>query len=328
MLILGLLLHLSCKKKQEQPPYQEPALSSKEFAVIQNPNFNGCGKLTYTGAKDAIKKYKPRNVEVTVKLAPPPTADSTLSPRSAQINTVLQQLKDKVDGILLDPVDEIALIRPVKQASSQDIPVVIFNSNLADSSYPFRYFENDSLTGAIAATFTADIIDRSGNMLLIRYMEDNPRTKTIEDVFFTTLTRDFPGIRLLNNNGGEQYAGPSAETAYHIAENLLILYPQVTVVFCSHESLTKGILNAVRDINKSHEIKIVGPGTGTKLLSALEESELGGIILPNCYDMGYEAMKHLLSSTTPEFRQTSIAAKMLVPDDLQNPDIQKMKLAE
>src|SRR4051812_45787524 len=55
--------------------------------------------------------------------------------RQSQIDTVETFIDRKVDGIVLAPLDDTALRKPVRDAKNSNIPVVIFDSGLKGSDF-------------------------------------------------------------------------------------------------------------------------------------------------------------------------------------------------
>jgi ribose transport system substrate-binding protein len=66
--------------------------------------------------------------------------------------TVVENLvTSKVDGICLAPVDSQALVGAVKHAREENVPVVIFDSGLADESIIVSYVATDNYNGGVLA---------------------------------------------------------------------------------------------------------------------------------------------------------------------------------
>jgi len=75
--------------------------------------------------------------------------------RDAQISVVENILVRQVDGIVLAPLDDVALRRPVDQAMRNNIPVVIFDSGLQGDNYVSYVATDNFRAGQLAGEHMA-----------------------------------------------------------------------------------------------------------------------------------------------------------------------------
>ena len=68
--------------------------------------------------------------------------------RAGQINVVEDMINRRVDGIVLAPLDNKALVRPVEEAVAENIPVVIIDSPLLGGGY-VSYIATDNYKGGV-----------------------------------------------------------------------------------------------------------------------------------------------------------------------------------
>ena len=71
--------------------------------------------------------------------------------RDMQINVVQDFKTKKVNGIVLAPLDAIALVRSVKEAKDAGIPTVIFDSGLSEPDATVAYVATDNYKGGVLA---------------------------------------------------------------------------------------------------------------------------------------------------------------------------------
>jgi ABC-type sugar transport system substrate-binding protein len=144
------------KKLLHPAQYQEgddqpPANPKYRLAVIPKGTTHEFWKSVHAGASQAAKEAG--NVEIFWK-GPLQENDT-----DGQINVVQEFITKKVDGIVLAPLDSQALIAVVKDAKSQGIPTVIFDSALADQSDIVSYVATDNYDGgALAARRLAEVL--------------------------------------------------------------------------------------------------------------------------------------------------------------------------
>jgi ribose transport system substrate-binding protein len=254
--------------------------------------------------------------------------------RAQQITVVEDFISRGVDGIVLAPLDERALQRPVQDAVREKIPVIVIDSGLLGSDY-ISYVATDNYKGGVmAARRLAELLGRRGEIFLIRYQEGSASTTQREQGFLDTLKAEAPGMTLLVQ---DQYAGSTTESAYQVAENLISRFPGVKGIFCPNESSTFGALRALQESGLAGKVAFVGFDASPKLVQGLRDGHIQGLILQNPVKMGYLGVRlmslHLRGQTiertidtgvylvTGENMDTAEIKALLSPDFSRFPNI-------
>jgi ribose transport system substrate-binding protein len=212
--------------------------------------------------------------------------------RAQQITVVEDFISRGVDGIVLAPLDDRALMRPVQDAVREKIPVVIIDSALQGSDFVSYVATDNYKGGVLAARRLGELLRGKGRIFLIRYQEGSASTVQREAGFFDTLTGEFPDIVLLVK---DQYAGATTETAYQLAENLISRFPDVDGVFAPNESSTFGTLRALQASGLAGKVVFVGFDSSPKLVQGLRDGHLQGLVLQNPAKMGYLGVKTIVA---------------------------------
>jgi ribose transport system substrate-binding protein len=195
-----------------------------------------------------------------------------------------------VNGIVLAPLDDRALCRPVQDAVRENVPVVIIDSALQGEDYISFVATDNYKGGVMAARRMGELIEGKGDIFLIRYQEGSASTTKRENGFLDTITSEFPDISLLVQ---DQYTGATTETAYQLAENLLGRFPEVDGIFCPNESSTFGTLRALQESGLAGKVKFVGFDSSPKLIQALRDGHIHGLVLQDPMKMGYLGVKQM-----------------------------------
>jgi ribose transport system substrate-binding protein len=255
--------------------------------------------------------------------------------REAQISVVENIITRGVDGIVLAPLDDTALRRPVDEAMQNGIPVVIFDSGLQGDNY-ISYVATDNFkAGQLAGQYMAKLLDGKGNVEVLRYAEGSDSTTKREDGFLDAI-QAFADIEIVTSN---QYGGVTTESALQAAENLLSRFGgnegnlQIDGIFCATEPTALGILRALQNAGFAGKIKFVGFDSSEKMIDALRAGELSGFVVQNPMKIGYLGVKtlveHIRGRQVPRRIDTgSVFVTMENIDqpeihDLLNPDISK-----
>lgn len=243
--------------------------------------------------------------------------------RAQQIQVVEDFISRRVDGLVLAPLDDRALMRPVDEAMAEGIPVVIIDSNLQGQNYVSFVATDNYQGGVLAARRLGEVMSGRGKIFLIRYLEGSASTTFREQGFLDAVTKEFPGLEILVK---DQYAGTTTESAYQLVENLLSRYPQVEGIFAPNESSTFGALRALQDSGLAGQVKLVGFDSSEKLIQALRKRELHGLVLQDPMKMGYLGVKVLVDylEGRPVEKRIDTGVRVATPDNMDEPEIKRL----
>ncbi len=306
------LLLSACRQKEAVKSGKAKIL---QIAVIPKGTTHEFWKSVHAGALKAAGELG--NVNIIWK--GPQKEDD----RESQITVVDDFISRGVDGIVLAPLDNVALKNPVRDASKAGIPVVIIDSGLEGEYHKSFVATNNFEAGKMAGRHMGALLGGKGQLLVMRYMEGSASTMKRENGFLEVIRDEFPQINILSDN---QYAGPTTETALARAENLLIRFPQVEAVYCPNESSTFGMLKALQDIDKAGAIKFVGFDASEGLVRALSQGQIQALIVQNPMkmgQMGVEAMVKTLRGDTVQ-KVIDTGAEIITRENMNQPDMQTL----
>ena len=303
----------ACAKRSSDAPAPGQARKLR-IAVIPKGTTHEFWKSIHAGA---VRAEKELGVEVIWK--GPQKEDD----RAQQITVVEDFISRGVDGIVLAPLDDRALVRPVQDAVREKIPVVIIDSGLQGSDYASYVATDNYQGGVLAARRLGELLRGKGRIFIIRYQEGSASTTQREAGFLDTVTRDFPGIEILVR---DQYAGATTETAYQLAENLISRFPDVEGVFTPNESSTFGMLRALQESRLAGRVVFVGFDSSPKLIQGLRDGHIQGLVLQNPAKMGYlgvvTIVAHLRGEPVAKVIDTGVA--VATSDNMDDPDIRAL----
>jgi ribose transport system substrate-binding protein len=270
-----------------------PALAQTEkyaIAVIPKGTTHEYWKSIHAGAIKAQRELAAAGVTVEIIWKGPLKEDD----REQQVQVVENFIGRHVDGIVLAPLDNKALVAPVETAQRGKIPVVIIDSGLL-SNAPASYVATDNREGGrIAARNLGRLLGGQGRVIMLRYAIGSSSTEEREAGFLEIMQHDFPAIQLLST---DQHAGATRDTAKRVAENLLSRFgPQVTGIFACNESSAAGMLLALRDAGLAGgKVKFVAFDSGETLNAGLKAGDIQGLVVQNPFNMGYLGVKTIVA---------------------------------
>ncbi len=290
------------------------------IAVVPKGATHEHWKRVHIGAEKAAAEFTAAGVPVKVIWNSPLREDD----REQQVQLVEGFISQGISGLVLAPLDERALLRPVEEAARAGIPTVIFDSALATPNPAVSYVATENEQGGrLAAQRMGEVLGGKGRVMMLRYQEGSAATEEREHGFLDELKTKFPGVTLISS---DQYAGATRDTAKRASENLLNRYgaEQLDGIFTPNESSTAGMLLALQDIGRAGKVAFVGFDYSSSFIEPLRKGELKGFTVQNPVNMGYLSVKtmvmHLQGKDVPKTVGTGVL--MVTADNLQTPPVQ------
>ena len=192
-------------------------------------------------------------------------------------------LAQGVDGIVLAPLDDRALApgRPRREGTEDPCCHHRLGNRLAGLRQLHRHRQR-ARRGARGRA-AGDLAGRQGRRGGLALAEGSASTTAREKGFLETLAAKYPGMRVVSSN---RYGGATTESAYAASENLLSAYGSVQGVFCPNESTTFGMLRALDAAGRSGKVRFVGFDASQKLVEALGQGKIDGLVVQNPFRMG------------------------------------------
>lgn len=294
--------------------------SEYRIAVIPKGTTHSFWRSIHAGAVKAERELIEEGIQIAMTWKGPLREDD----REQQIQVVEGFLSQGMDGIVLAPLDDRALVRPVEEALNAGIPTVIIDSALDSDSIVSFVATNNAKGGELAAQHMAQLLEGKGKVLMLRYQEGSASTRNREEAFIQKVQSNFPEIDILS---ADQYAGPTRDTAKRASENLLNRYGnELDGIFCVNETSTVGMLLALQDIDKAGKVVLIGFDTNEILIDAMRQDHLQGLVVQNPFLMGYlgvqTLVKHLIGE--PVANRVDTGVVMVTPERLDDMEIKDL----
>ncbi|MCX5670105.1 MAG: substrate-binding domain-containing protein [Planctomycetota bacterium] len=216
LLLIGLagLFLAGCSGEPAKPGDADKRKASADkplkLAVIPKGTMHVFWKSVHAGAVKAEKELP----NVSIIWQGPVQEDD----RRAQIDLVETFIQKRVDGIVLAPLDDRALITPVLAAKKAGIPVVIIDSDLADPEAYVSFVATDNHKGGMmGAQCLAKLVGDKGKVILLRYQVGSASTENREKGFMEEIAKH-TGIQVVSS---DQQAWATVESAMTAAQSLL-----------------------------------------------------------------------------------------------------------
>lgn len=320
---LGAFLTACGNDKQSTPAASSSGASSTaaagpeiDIAVIPKGTTHDYWKSLHAGAIKAQEDEQAKGLNVKIIWKGPLQEDD----RNGQTDIVETFVTQGVKGIVLAPLDSEALVRPVEDAVAKNIPVVICDSAL-DSKKIASFVATDNYKGGkLAAQKLIMLTGGKAKVIVLRYAQGSASTEAREQGFFDGV-KAAPGIQIIS---GDQYAGPTVDSAQRSAENVLARYgKQADAIFTPNESSTNGMLNALKEAGLIGKVKFVGFDTSPDLMAALKAGQIDALVAQNPFYMGDESVETMVDVIQKKQVPASIdtGVSVVTKDNLTDPKI-------
>ena len=319
---VGALLALAaCGKKEETAPAagQPPQPAKLTIAVIPKGTSHVFWQSIHAGAEKAAQE-----LGVQVIWRGPLREDD----RDSQVSEVEGFVSRGVSGIVLAPLDEAALVVPVKSAKEANIPVVIMDSGLKGEDYVSFVATDNHNGGLLGGQQLAKILGGKGKVVLLRYAEGSDSTNKREQGFLDAMKAN-PGIQVLSSN---QYGGADVDGAYKKSESVLGVYKKpdgslgVDGIFTPNESTTFAMMRVLQDNGWAGKVKLVGFDASDNLVKGLRDGHIDALVLQDPVNMGYLAVKTMVQHLKGEKveRRIDTGAKVVAREEMDQPQMKEL----
>lgn len=274
-LAVGLTLATGCNKKTAANAPGAPA--RHVIAVIPKGTTHIYWQSVKAGAEAAGKEF---GYEIQWN-GPERETD-----RERQIQIIEDFIVQKVDGIVLAPLDKDALVPSVEKLAGLHVPCAIIDSAVATDQYVTFAATDNYQGGVLAARRMGEILGGKGNVIVLKYVPGSASTTDRENGFTDTLQKEFPGMKIVDSKYGQD----TVETALQAAEDMLTRNKDVQGFYACNAPTAVAALQALQSQNRP-EIKLVGFDAEQALIEGLKAGQIDALIVQNPYKMGYEGVK-------------------------------------
>jgi len=147
-------------------------------------------KAVHAGAAKASKEL---GIEIVWK---GPLKEDDLK---SQIDLVQSFTAQGISGMVLAPLNDSALVAPVKAAVLGGMPVVIFDSDLKGGAHASFVATDNRAAGRLAGEKLGELLGGKGNVVVLRYQEGSASTHNREEGFLDAI-RKFPDMKVVSDN--------------------------------------------------------------------------------------------------------------------------------
>ncbi|MEG1515606.1 MAG: sugar ABC transporter substrate-binding protein [Clostridia bacterium] len=191
---------------------------------------------------------------------------------SGQIDLVENAINAKAAAICLAPNDSNALIDVAQKVKDAGIPLIMYDTALADPTYQSAFISYDFYKqGVMAAQALGNKLGATGGTVaVINATAGNEAHMNRENGFIDTIKAEYPQISIV---GETQYCNNDSVTAMNMTYDLATAHPDLTAIYAANSMCVEGVAPAVEALNS--DIIVVACDTSDAIVQYVKD----GIIL-------------------------------------------------
>ena len=288
------------KEEDESPLIPEIDTDIKIYAGSRIAVVSKCVKGEYwkmvkKGMEDAVKEinkaygYK-KDDQITMTFEGPDNEEDV----ETQINTIDAVIAENPDVLCISASDMDSCEAQLEAAKENRIPVIAFDSNVAEKKLVKAYRGTDNVqVGKMAAYQLGSALGKMGKVAVFSAQQ---KTKSVQDRVegFMNNIGKYGDIEVVETIYSDQVDDMEASM-----KEVLEKYPTLDGVFCTNADITEMYLNLEK--SDEHDAPaLVGVDATTKQQEAIRNGEEIGCVSQQPYAMGYQTIWAAVETTAPK----------------------------
>lgn len=230
------------------------------------------------GAEKAAKEYK---VKITFE------GPETEAQIDKQIDMIQTALSKDPDALCLAALDSQAVIKYLEEAKEKGIPIIGFDSGIEGDIADATAATNNKVAAAAAADKMAELIGGKGEIALVVHDKTSITGRDRRDGFKERIEQEYKDIKIVDI----QYGDGDQLKSTDITKSILLAHPDVKGVFGANEGSAIGVLNAVKALDMTEKVVVIGYDSGKQQQDAIREGKQAGAITQDPIGIGYKAVE-------------------------------------
>lgn len=314
IMLSSVMLLAGCGSSGSNAPAPSQSSSSSSSAPAQTAQKKNVGVLIcdfsdqfqvymMNGMKDAAKKYPDINFIYQ-------DAKYDANTQTSEMENLIAQ---KVDAVILMPVDSKASIPMVQEAVKAKIPVITVNRTLDDQSLAVCYVGSDSIqSGEIEMTQMAKVLNGKGNIAILEgQMGQEPQIHR-EQGIKNVLAKN-PDIHIV----ADQAADWARDKGMSVTENWLQnKNMKIDAIVAHNDEMAIGAEKAIADAGLTGKIIVSGIDATPEALKQLKSGAQAFTVFQDAFGQGRGSIDTIAKVVSGQ----TVDKQVIIPYELVTPD--------
>ncbi|WP_406002448.1 ABC transporter substrate-binding protein [Streptomyces sp. NBC_00829] len=227
-----------------------------------------------------------------------------------QTQVVTSVTAKRPDGLLIAPVDPVAMAAPLQQAQQGGSQIALVDTSVDDPSIGLtRISSNNEQGGEKAAEALAKLVGNKGSVLILSVKPGVTTTDARIKGFKRGIAKH-PGIKLI----GPEYTNDEAARAASITTAQLSAHPDLAGVFAANVVTSEGAATGLKNAGKQGKVKIVSFDAGPKQMEDLKAGVIDALVAQDPYGIGQQGVEQVMHALLGQATTKEIATDLAVID--------------
>lgn len=189
-----------------------------------------------------------------------------------ELSNVEDLIQQKVDVLLINPVDSDAVVNAIKEANSKKIPVITLDRS-ANGGDVISHIASDNVKGGeMAAEFIAKKLNGKGNVVELEGIPGASAARDRGQGFDNGISK-YPDIKII----AKQAADFDRSKGLSVMENILQAQSKIDAVFAQNDEMALGAIKAIEGANRQGILVVGFDGTDDGL-KAIKDGKMAATI--------------------------------------------------
>ncbi|WP_099469630.1 substrate-binding domain-containing protein [Konateibacter massiliensis] len=224
------------------------------------------------GVQIAAKEY---GVDLSVRA---PELESDYERQNRMIEEAIAQ---KPDAILLSPADNEKTLPAAKKIKEAGIKLILIDSQMSEPVEDAVIATDNVKAGRKVGQLIKNLVKEDSKIAIVSHVEGTSTAIAREAGLREALGEDEKKIVDVVFSDSEY------DKAYEVTKELLQKHPDVDIIAGLNEYSAIGAARAVRDLNLTDSIKMIGFDSSTEEIQLLESGVFDGLVVQKAFNMGY-----------------------------------------
>ena len=255
-------------------------------STLNNPFF-----VTLTDGAEA--KAKELGATLTVV-----DAQDTASKQASDVEDLIQQ---KVDLILINPVDSAAVASAVESANAAGIPVITVDRSSEGGEVVSHIASDNVAGGTLAGEYLLELVGEDAKVAELEGVAGSSAARDRGEGFNKAIEGKLDVV-------AKQTANFNRAEGLTVMENILQANPDVVAVFAHNDEMALGALEAITASGK--DIKVVGFDATDDAVAAVKAGTLAATVAQKPDEIGVKAIEAAVKHLKGESVESSIPVEL------------------
>ncbi|TAK49409.1 MAG: sugar ABC transporter substrate-binding protein [Xanthobacteraceae bacterium] len=172
---------------------------------------------------------------------------------TAQVNGVQDLVAQKVNGIIISPIDEVATSAAYEAASKAGIPIISIGRHSRSPFESLHVIMDEVSIGREIAAWIAKAADGKGKVAVLAGPAGAATFKNLQQGFEEEIKKN-SGMPIVYSRN----LALTREQGLNQAEDVLVAHPDIRVIYCGNDEIALGAAQAVATAGKKANVIIAG----------------------------------------------------------------------